>query len=63
MVYKTLGQKKFNWNAFAHFISGANIEDILSEISEANYQIERNGNGKIIWTDLGIKLSRYIHKG
>lgn len=63
LVYKTLGYKKFNWSAFSTYISGANIEDILTEISEANYQIERNGNGKIIWTDLGIKLSRYIHKG
>lgn len=62
LVYKKIEENGFKWEGFAHFIHGANIEQILEEISEANRQLIQNGNAKIIWTDLGIKLSRYIHK-
>jgi DNA polymerase-3 subunit delta' len=62
LVYKKIETSGFKWESFAKFIHGANIESILQEISEANYHLERNGNPKIIWTDLGIKLSRYLHK-
>ena len=62
LVYKTIEIGGFKWNSFAKFIHGANIQSILEEISEADYHLERNGNAKIIWTDLGIKLSRYLHK-
>ena len=62
LVYKKIQSGGFKWESFSKFIHGANIEAILEEISEANYHLERNGNPKIIWTDLGIKLSRYIHK-
>lgn len=61
LVYKRIDEK-FNWEKFSEFIHGANIEAILEEISEANLHLTRNGNAKIVWTDLGIKLSRYIHK-
>lgn len=62
LVYKKIESGGFKWDSFSKFIHGANIEAILEEISAANYHLERNGNTKIIWTDLGIKLSRYIHK-
>lgn len=62
MVYKKIETGGFKWDSFSKFIHGANIEAILEEISEADYHLERNGNAKIIWTDLGIKLSRYLHK-
>ncbi len=62
LVYRKIQSGGFKWESFSKFISGANIEAILEEISEANYHLERNANAKIIWTDLGIKLSRYIHK-
>lgn len=61
LVYKQIDEN-FKWDIFSKYIHGANIEEILTEISEANLHIIRNGNTKIIWTDLGIKLSRYIHK-
>ena len=47
---------------FSRFIHGANIESILEELSEANLHLHRNGNAKIVWTDMGIKLTRYIHR-
>ena len=62
LVYRKIDTQGFNWEGFSKFIHGANIEIILEEISEADYHLQRNGNAKIVWTDLGIKLSRYIHK-
>lgn len=62
LVYKKISVNSFKWDKFSKFIHGANIENILKELSDADYHLQRNGNTKIIWTDLGIKLSRYIHK-
>jgi len=62
LVYKKINANGFNWEGFSKFISGANIISILDEINAADHHLTRNGNPKIIWTDLGIKLSRYIHK-
>jgi DNA polymerase-3 subunit delta' len=44
------------------FVNGNNINDIFKELSDAMYHVERNGNAKIILTDLSIKLTRLIHK-
>lgn len=52
----------FKWEGFAQFIHGANIEEILEEINEASYHIERNGNAKFILLDLSIKLTRLLHR-
>lgn len=62
LVYKKIEASGFKWEGFSKFIHGANIESILEEISTADYHLERNANAKIVWTDLGIKLSRYLHK-
>ncbi|WP_299434185.1 DNA polymerase III subunit delta' [uncultured Aquimarina sp.] len=52
----------FKLKNFAPFIHGANIMDISNELQDAIYHIERNGNAKIILTDLSIKLTRLLHK-
>jgi DNA polymerase III subunit delta' len=52
----------FNLEKFAPFVDGSNINEIFKEIEIAIYHIERNGNSKIILTDLSIKLTRLIHK-
>ena len=52
----------FSFEKFSLFIGSANIEDIRREIEDAIYHIERNGNGKIILTDLSIKLTRLLHR-
>lgn len=62
LVYKTPNVVKFSWPKFSNYIHGANIESILEEISTADLHLGRNANPKIVWTDLGIKLSRYIHR-
>lgn len=53
---------KFKLENFAPFVNGTNINEIFKELSDAIYHIERNGNAKIILTDLSIKLTRLIHK-
>lgn len=63
MIYKKLTKNNFNWDKFSEYIHGANIEMILDEINEADLHLYRNANSKIVWTDLGIKLIRFIHKG
>lgn len=62
LVYKKINVSKFNWEKFSEYIHGSNIEDILTEINEADYHLQRNANARIVWTDMGIKLSRYIHR-
>ncbi|MHA6697994.1 DNA polymerase III subunit [Chryseobacterium sp. A321] len=62
LVYQKITEGTFQWEKFSQFIHGANIEDILIQISEADFHLKRNGNQNIVWTDLGIKLSRYIHR-
>ncbi len=52
----------FKFQGFAPFVNGNNIHEIFQELSDAIYHIERNGNAKIILTDLSIKLTRLIHK-
>ncbi|MFD2517372.1 DNA polymerase III subunit [Salinimicrobium flavum] len=51
----------FTLEKFAPFVSGNNIKGITAELEDAFYHIERNGNAKIILTDLSIKLTRLLH--
>ncbi len=62
LVFIEPKDEKFKLENFAPFVNGNNIQDIFKEISDAMYHIERNGNAKIVLTDLSIKLTRLIHK-
>ncbi|SCY86080.1 DNA polymerase III subunit [Flavobacterium caeni] len=62
LVYMEPKIEKFKLENFAPFVNGNNINDIFKELSDAVYHIERNGNAKIVLTDLSIKLTRLIHK-
>lgn len=62
LVYVEATVDQFNFDKFAPFVNGNNINDIFKELSDSIYHIERNGNAKIILTDLSIKLTRLIHK-
>lgn len=61
LVYLSPKAENFKLANFAPFVNENNILDIYNEIEEAIYHIERNGNAKIILTDLSIKLTRLIH--
>lgn len=62
MVYVEPKVENFTFDKFAPFVNGNNIGEIFNELSDAIYHIERNGNAKIILTDLSIKLTRLMHK-
>ncbi|WP_044401183.1 ATP-binding protein [Lacinutrix sp. Hel_I_90] len=62
LVYMDIKNEKFDLKNFAPFVHNNNILEISSELQDAIYHIERNGNSKIILTDLSIKLTRLLHK-
>ena len=62
LVYLETKANNFDLSKFAPFVHGNNILDISEELQDAIYHIERNGNSKIILTDLSIKLTRLLHK-
>ena len=62
LVYIETKTDSFKLEKFAPFVHNANILEISDELQDAIYQIERNGNSKIILTDLSIKLTRLLHK-
>lgn len=62
LVYLEPKSENFKLEKFAPFVHDNNILEISKEIQDAVYHIERNGNSKIILTDLSIKLTRLLHK-
>ncbi|OYQ38138.1 DNA polymerase III subunit delta' [Flavobacterium cyanobacteriorum] len=62
LAYMEPKADNFKLEKFAPFVNGTNINEIFKELSDAIYHIERNGNAKLILTDLSIKLTRLIHK-
>ncbi len=62
LVYLEPNAENFKIEKFAPFIHGNNILEITEALENAIYHIERNGNAKIILTDLSIKLTRFLHK-
>jgi len=62
LVYLEPKTDAFNLENFAPYIHNNNILDIRNELQDAIYHIERNGNSKIILTDLSIKLTRLLHE-
>lgn len=62
LVYLQPKTESFKLEKFSPFVHNANIMEINEELQNAVYHIERNGNSKIILTDLSIKLTRLLHK-
>ena len=61
LVYMQFADPTFQLAKFAPFIHGNNIEAIHNLLEEAQLHVERKGSGKIIFTDLAIKLTRLLH--
>jgi DNA polymerase-3 subunit delta' len=62
LVFMETKSENFKLEKFAPFVHENNVLEISDEIQDAIYHIERNGNSKIILTDLSIKLTRLLHK-
>ena len=54
--------KSFSFKKFSPFIHDNNILELYKEINKSIYELNRNGNSKIIITDLSLKLTRLIHQ-
>ncbi|OIQ31102.1 MAG: DNA polymerase III subunit delta' [Bacteroidetes bacterium MedPE-SWsnd-G2] len=61
LVFMEPKTANFKLEKFAPFVHNGNILAISDELQDAIYHIERNGNSKIILTDLSIKLTRLLH--
>ena len=62
LAYMKIHVDGFQLEKFASFVHEKNILEIVEELEDAMYHIERNGNSKLILTDLSIKLTRLLHK-
>ena len=62
LVFMEPQAKGFTLDKFSPFVHGNNIIAITKELEDAIFHIERNGNARIILTDLSIKLTRLLHK-
>ncbi|MDC7994989.1 DNA polymerase III subunit [Altibacter sp. HG106] len=62
LVYFEPISEPFSLAKFAPFVHQNNIFDISEALNHAIYHVSRNGNGKIIFSDLSIQLTRFIHR-
>ncbi|MEM9000950.1 MAG: DNA polymerase III subunit delta' [Bacteroidota bacterium] len=62
LVFFKVHIEGFQLEKFAPFVHENNVQAITDELEKAAYHIERNGNAKIIFTDLSIKLTRLLHR-
>ncbi len=62
LAYMQLHADGFQLEKFAPFVHENNVLAITKELEDAIYHVERNGNAKIIFTDLSIRLTRLLHK-
>lgn len=62
LVYMVTKAEGFKLENFAPFVNQDNVLEIIEALENGMYHIERNGNSKIILTDLSIKLTRLLHK-
>ena len=61
LVYFTPYDQNFKFSNFAKFINGNNLDKINHSLQEASYHIERNANAKLVFSDLSLQLTRFIH--
>ncbi|HFS67068.1 MAG TPA: DNA polymerase III subunit delta' [Flavobacteriia bacterium] len=61
LVYLETETPNFDLNKFAPYVHGKNIIEINQTINEAIYHIERNGNPKMIFLDISMKLTKLLH--
>ncbi len=62
LSFSEIEKDDFRYDAFVTFVSGDNIQEILEQLNQTYYYIERNANKKLAFTNLGIKLTRLIQK-
>jgi DNA polymerase-3 subunit delta' len=61
LVYLETKTPNFDLKKFAPYVHGKNIIEINKTVNEAIYHIERNGNAKMIFLDISMKLTKLLH--
>jgi len=61
LAFLDFSKNNFDLNKLAPFIHSNNIESIYKTITESIYHIERNANPKLIFLNLSINLTKFIH--
>jgi DNA polymerase-3 subunit delta' len=57
----TPGERAFA-DKFSKFINHFNIEDLMTELTDASYHIGRNLNAKLLFTHLSIKVHHLLRR-
>lgn len=61
LVHAKIQVEGFSLDKFAPFVHENNILGLVEELEKAIFHIERNGNSKLVFTDLSITLTRLLH--
>ncbi|MBQ3832760.1 MAG: DNA polymerase III subunit delta, partial [Bacteroidales bacterium] len=61
VAYLTKDEDAFAKN-FSRFINERNINNFITIFNDSYYQIERNGNSEIIFTDTAFNIMKIIRK-
>lgn len=56
-----LSKNNFNWENFTKYIHKNNINLILEALSKSFYYIDRNANSKILFLNMLISISNFLH--
>jgi DNA polymerase-3 subunit delta' len=61
LVYQMPDENNFSVK-FNTFVNPRNIQGLYDEFNKAHYHIESNGNAKIVFLDLALKIITWIRK-
>ena len=59
-IVKLDGEERIFVGKFSKMINSANYLQIIEELNKSLFHIERNGNARIIFADMGLKFSKLI---
>ena len=62
LAYYDFSRNRFDLNKLAPFIHSTNIQGIYKALTDAIFHLERNANSKIIFLELSVNLTKFMHK-